>query len=323
MKRIVILLMSLVTPLLFILAENNDPIGDCYEKLYRQKDSLNNIIQSLQADTTAKIKQIKALQEQTKEAGMANLYKRDIDSLKALLEGTIPRKQLDDSIKLYNNRMKDTISLHKENELILQKTIDSLNMQLKGLAEKVSEFSPKIDKYNGIINNLSSYYLTKTVTQLYNNTNLSHLLFAKDIYMQLEKPLPNEIRVAIACLEAQQLCGQKYNKVSIEQKIRMLLADNSQKSKEMTLRLQQYAPIYAEADSLWTAIQQEVCMEEITSNYAQLDSKLRIWQRTQKFLNKYPNLAHDYPYIYEELQKMLREIWKNANNFNKIPAPFR
>lgn len=322
MKRIVILLISLVTPLLFILAENNDPIGDCYEKLYRQKDSLNNIIQSLQADTTAKIKQIKALQEQTKEAGMANLYKRDRDSLKALLEGTIPRKQLDDSIVLYNNRLRDSISLHIEKELILQKTIDSLNMQLKGLAEKVSEFSPKIDKYNVIINNLSSYS-TKTVSQLYNNTSLSHLLFVKDIYIQLEKPLPNTIGHAVVCLEAQQLCGQKYNKVSIEQKIRILLADNSQKSKEMALRLQRYAPIYAEADSLWTAIQQEVCMEEITSNYAQLDSKLRIWQRTQKFLNKYPNLAHDYPYIYEELQKMLREIWKNANNFNKIPAPFK
>ena len=322
MKRIVILLMSLVTPLLFILAENNDPIGDCYEKLYRQKDSLNNIIQSLQADTTAKITQIKALQEQTKEAGKANLYKREIDSLKTLLEGTIPRKQLDDSIVLYNNRMRDLISLHIEKELILQKTIDSLNMQLKGLTEKVSEFSPKINKYNSIINNLSSYS-TKTVSQLYNNTSFSHLLFVKDIYMQLEKPLPNTIEHAIVCLEAQQLCGQKYNKVSIEQKIRMLLADTSQKSKEMALRLQQYAPIYAEADSLWTAIQQEVCMEEITSNYAQLDSKLRIWQRTQKFVNKYPNLAHDYPYIYEELQKMLSEIWKNANNFNKIPAPFK
>ncbi|MGN0187822.1 MAG: hypothetical protein ACI392_08795 [Paludibacteraceae bacterium] len=87
-------------------------------------------------------------------------------------------------------------------------------------------------------------------------------------------------------------------------------------------RLQTYEKVNADAKQLWISIKEEVCSEEINGDFVQIQKKRQIWQRTQKFLNKYPTLSTDYPYIFDQLQLMLCQIWEDANNFNQMNNPF-
>ena len=202
--------------------------------------------------------------------------------------------------------------------------IDSLNIEYNSCIGLNKKYYPIYTQHEEFIKWLNTTYSFATIDKLYKESSKEQLLFSKDIYKALNKNIPLVIQQTIECFEAKEQCSHKFDKTLVDMKRALLLKHNSKTSKDLASQLEKYATVYAEADSLWNAIKTEVCKEEIVEeSFSQIQSKRQIWQRTQKFLNKYPNLAHDYPYIYEELQKMLCEIWKNANNFNKIPAPFR
>jgi hypothetical protein len=198
-------------------------------------------------------------------------------------------------------------------------TNDSFNNQLDSDSLKKG-----YEQHKHFVNWLNTIYASTTIDKLYKESSKKELLLIKKIYKTLNMNVPLVIEQTIECFDAKEQCAKKYNKVLIDKTVALLLKHNSNTSQELSMKLQQYSAVYAEADSLWTAMKDEVCKEEIVEeSFPQIQSKRQIWQRTQKFLNKYPTLTSDYPYIYDELQKMLREIWKNANNFNKIPAPFK
>jgi hypothetical protein len=127
----------------------------------------------------------------------------------------------------------------------------------------------------------------------------------------------------IECFEAEKQCSVKYNENNVQSYCNLLSRHNSNISRTILGNLRNYSNLSAEANALWNSIKNEVCSSEIPNeSFPQITAKRQIWQRVQKFFDKYPNISEEYPYIYAELQGMLREIWKNANNFNEIDNPF-
>ena len=298
--------------------------ADEYEftkRLWQEADSLKKVIENLRIDSTAKAASILNLQTKINEAKSA------IETNKQLKDDN---KRLKENLKIAR---KDSISVeqYKDSLLRLQvelssvtKQMDSLNKELNNAKSVISQNKPLVEQHQLIVQSLNRNFDGNTIEQLFNNSSKEQLLLSNDIYKILKIEVPLVIKQTIECFEAKELCAKKFNKSIIDAKRELLLTHNSKTSKDLALQLQNYSLVFAEADSLWNAIKNEVCKEKIVEDsFTQIQSKRQIWQRTQKFLNKYPNLANEYPYIYEELQKMLRKIWENANNFNTIPAPFK
>lgn len=275
----------------------------------------------LRQDTTNLARQKKELINQLSAAGDSI---RDALNLKAenrKLKSELERARVD-SAQL--SICQDSVYQLLEEKDSLQNVVTKSKSDLASCYELNRRNEPLVHQHQNVLSNLKINYSGKSVDVLYNTTTKEQLQLCKDLYGMFGESCPASVIQTIECFEAEGQCSHKFDKTLVDMKRAPLLKHNSKTSKDLALRLQQYATVYAEADSLWNAIKTEVCKEEIVEeSFSQIQSKRQIWQRTQKFLNKYPNLAHDYPYIYEELQKMLREIWKNANNFNKIPAPFK
>ena len=275
----------------------------------------------LKQDTTNLARQKKELINQLSAAGDSI---RDALNLKAenrKLKSELERARVD-SAQL--SIRQDSIDQLLEEKDSLQNVVTKSKSDLASCYELNRRNEPLVHQHQNVLSNLKINYSGKSVDVLYNTTTKEQLQLCKDLYGMFGESCPASVIQTIECFEAEEQCSHKFDKTLVDMKRAPLLKHNSKTSKDLALRLQQYATVYAEADSLWNAIKTEVCKEEIVEeSFSQIQSKRQIWQRTQKFLNKYPNLTHDYPYIYEELQKMLREIWKNANNFNKIPAPFK
>jgi hypothetical protein len=292
-----------------------------YEKKVEEIITLKQEINRLRNDSINKERQSSAKDSQIKDL---REYKRKYESIKiehdSLNRELKKRKEQSSKLVVYEDSVRNLDSINSS----LYTKIDSLNVEYNSCVDLTKKYYPVYNQHEQFINWLDATYSSATVDTLYKESSKEQLLFSKDIYKALNKNIPLVILQTIECFEAKEQCSYKFNKTLVDMKRNPLLKHNSKTSKDLALQLQQYATVYAEADSLWNAIKNEVCKEEIVEeSFSQIQSKRQIWQRTQKFLNKYPNLAHDYPYIYEELQKMLREIWKNANNFNKIPAPFK
>lgn len=220
--------------------------------------------------------------------------------------------------------LEDSIGNLNARAILLDNQLDSVQKKHEECENLNKKYYPVYEQQEQFVKWFNTIYASTTIDKLYNESSKEQLLLSRDIYRALNKAVPSVILQTLECFEAKEQCSKKFNKTVVDMKRTSLLKHNSNTSKKLALQLQQYGSVYAEADSLWTVIKNEVCKEEIVEeSFSQIQSKRQIWQRTQKFLNKYPNLAHEYPYIYEELQKMLCEIWKNANNFNKIPAPFK
>lgn len=298
--------------------------ADDFEALRRamlESDSLKKVVNSLQLDSIAKSNELTRLRVFVDSAKLGILNAQEIKKQNKHLNEELKLARKDStSIEQY----KDSIAHLLLEQSNMQNQVDSLNTLLWNSQQIITQYEPKVAQHQHITTLIEKNFLSTTIDKLYKESSKEQLLFCKDIYMGLNKDVPLVIKQALECFEAKEQCSKKFNKTLIDVKRNPLLKHNSNTSNKIALQLQQYAIAYAEADSLWNAIKTEVCKEEfVEESFTQIQAKRQIWQRTQKFLNKYPNLAHDYPYIYEELQKMLREIWKNANNFNKIPAPFK
>ena len=292
-----------------------------YDDKVIENTNLKQKIHRLQQDSTNLEERCRAKDAQN---GDLREYKRKYESIK------IERDSLDKELKNRKEQSsklliyEDSIQKMNKRNISLNTKFDSLKNEFNSCVRLNKKYYPIYEQHEQFIKWLNTTYSSTTIDKLYKDSSKELLLFSKDLYNVLNKNVPSVIQQTIECFEAKEQCSQKFDKTLVDMKRALLLKHNSKTSKDLASQLEKYATVYAEADSLWNAIKTEVCKEEIVEeSFSQIQSKRQIWQRTQKFLNKYPNLAHDYPYIYEELQKMLREIWKNANNFNKIPAPFK
>ena len=304
-------------PMSFVCADDYELIKRAMQEL----DSLRDEVTRLQSDLLLKERELTRLQLQFDSAKVDIFNAQNLKKLNKKLteELTIARK---DSITI--EQYQDTLAQLRTLQHNIENQKDSIVTELSKSQTTITQYEPKVAQHQQIVKVIDDSYASATIDKLYKESCKELLLFSKDLYNVLNKNVPLVIQQTIECFEAKEQCSKKFDKISIDMTRATLLKHNSKTSKDLASQLEKYATVYAEADSLWNAIKMEVCKEEIVEeSFSQIQSKRQIWQRTQKFLNKHPNLAHDYPYIYEELQKMLREIWKNANNFNKIPAPFK
>ena len=304
-------------PMSFVCADDYELI----KRAMQESDSLRGEVTRLQSDLLLKERELTRLQLQFDSAkvDIFNAQNLKKQNKKLTEELTIARK---DSITI--EQYQDTLAQLRTLQHNIENQKDSIVTELSKSQKTITQYEPKVAQHQQIVKAIDDNYASATVDKLYKESTKEQLLFSKDIYEALNKNVPLVILQTIECFEAKEQCSYKFNKTLVDMKRNPLLKHNSKTSNDLALQLQQYATVYVEADSLWNAIKNEVCKEEIVEeSFSQIQSKRQIWQRTQKFLNKYPNLAHEYPYIYEELLKMLCEIWKNANNFNKIPAPFK
>lgn len=319
MKRFIIFISFILQSVCFLLAQTD--IQSMYDNKVEETITLKQEISRLQKDSINLEARLRAKDEQNKELVE---YKRKYDLLKnecdSLGKELKKRKEQESQIAIY----KDSVLDLKEINIALNNKLDSLSKEHNLIVSLNNKYHPIYEKHEEFIKWLNVIYCSVTIDQLYNKSSKEQLLLSKELYEVLDKEVPLVILQTIECFEAKEQCSLKFSKALVTTKRTPLLKHNSKISKNLANLLEQYTYVYAEADSLWNVIKSEVCTEEIANeSFPQIQSKRQIWQRTQKFLNKYPNLVNDYPYIYEELQKMLREIWKNANNFNKIANPFK
>lgn len=317
MKKTLIFITLAIFPMSFVWADDFELI----KKAMQESDNLKKEVARLRSDSIVKSNELIQLRMRIDSAKLDILHAQDLKK---------QNKKLTEELK---NARKDSTTIEQYQDTLVQlRTLqhnienqkDSIATELSKSQIIITQYGPKLAQHQQIVKVLDKNYASATIDKLYKESSKEQLLLSKEIYMALNKNVPLVIQQTIECFEAKEQCLKKFNKTFVDMKRTPLLKHNSKTSKDLALLLQQYAIVYAGADSLWNAIKTEVCKEEIVEeSFSQLQYKRQIWQRTQQFLGKYPNLAHDYPYIYEELQKMLREIWKNANNFNKIPAPFR
>lgn len=223
----------------------------------------------------------------------------------------------------------DSIQRYEDSIAVLNKDIKTLTSRVSHLSTlhaqntwRIQEQSQELATLDTLVNYLDGRFSGKSVDKLYHSTNMGELAMCVELYHHLGKSLPANIQKVMNCFEAEQLVNTKYDQWSIKQYLVSLPQDTSV-GKAIAQRLQNYAAVNAGAQQLWEQIHKDVCFEEIPNeDFRQVQSKRQIWQRTQKFLNHYPTLATDYPYIFDQLQSMLRQIWDNANNFNAIANPF-
>lgn len=205
---------------------------------------------------------------------------------------------------------------------ILEDSVAHLNKQLSDNSTELQKKRIEIERLMAVTVYLDERFAKKSVDVLYETTDTNELNMCVDIYSKLGKALPENIKLTLACFIAEDITTEKYDKVRIDRAI-ATLPQNTQVGKTIAKHLQNYGTVNSDANKLWNSIKTEVCSEVIPNDdFTQIQKKRQIWQRTQKFLNLYPTLSTDYPYIADLLQSMLRKIWLNANNFNTLPNPF-
>lgn len=244
---------------------------------------------------------------------MLSLCKKDSAKMQQQLKRCSP-----ESIQRYE----DSIAMLNKKILTLTDKIEHLSDLHAQNTKRLQEQRQEIAKLDAIVKYLDSRFSSKSVDELYHSCDMGELVRCVELYHYLGKSVPANILMVKSCFEAEQLVNIKYDPLRIKQYM-TVLPQKTKIGKDIAQRLQDYSVVNANARQLWEQIHTEVCSKEIPNeNFLQVQSKRQIWQRTQKFLNRYPTLATDYPYIFDQLQSMLRQIWDNANNFNAIPNPF-
>lgn len=338
MKRL-FLLMTLVMPMVIFAQKNEEPcayLQGMYDKKVGENSILCQEVNKLREDSIKqKNENVKLLQnvkyvnqllrETQQQLKVEEQEHRRLDTLFAQCrkDNAQMQKQLkncsaeniqskEDSIWLLNSK------IERQNDSIayLSKTLSSKEKEQQGQRQKIKEL-------NTLVSYLDQRYKNKSVDELYASAERSELQLCVDIYGKLGKDLPN-IRLALSYLEAKELTKTKYNKQRIEKAIYTLSQQNSNTSKEIVRHLQTYATINSSANKLWGNIKEGIFVEEISNEdiFLQARKKRAIWELTQEFINQHPDLSTKYPYIFDQLQNMLNQIWSNVNNFNAIPNPF-
>ena len=333
MRYSITIVKALITMLVF--AQNNNPcahLDNLYTQKVEENVALNARIRTLEKDSATRANQIANLQRDTNQVHKqlretnARLAVADIN-LKAAQQqlnkcrkdSASLQKQLEDKKFLTLQQYKDSLDRINAHKSFLLDSISKL-VALKNAEQKQKE---ELMKVSSNLELLTKRYEKSTVDELYAKHDKGELLLYKELCTSTNKKVPGNIEHALVCFKAQEQLAFKYNKVSIDQLQKQLLPLNSKCSKQLLQRIQNYKEVNTAANDLWKQIHNEVCDKQIEADdFLQIQAKRQIWQRAQIFLNKYPDLSSDYPYVNEQIQAMLREIWKDANNFNAIKNPF-
>lgn len=337
MKRHLFFVVTLFHTLgLFAQSEDNTSIIiSQYDKKVEENFQLRNEVNRLRRDSAQfEEKQIELLADSLQRSHLLCQEQKRSKNLSKQLE--LVQHMLDlcrqDSVTLQQQLEQcdsDSIQRYEDSIAVLNQDIKTLTSRVSHLStlyeqntRRIQEQSQEIATLDTLVNYLDGRFSGKSVDKLYHSTNMGELAMCVELYHYLGTSLPANIQMVINCFEAEQLVNIKYDQLSIKQYLVSLPQDTSV-GKAIAQRLQNYAVVNAGAQQLWEQIHTEVCSKEIPNeDFRQVQSKRQIWQRTQKFLNRYPTLATDYPYIFDQLQSMLRQIWDNANNFNAIANPF-
>lgn len=237
-------------------------------------------------------------------------------------ENTNLKNQLSDRTSLTMQQYKDSIGVLNKQVNVLIDTIGKISTSVASLNKEINKQKNELKQLNAIVDLLSKRYEKTSVDELFSHYNKGELMLYKDLCPLVGKKVSTNVEQAFICYRAQEQLKLKYDKFQVEQLQRQLLK-NTKIGKELYSKLQVYETTNKAAFDVWQKIKVDVFSEVVeNSNFAQTEAKRATWYRTQKFLNQYPNLAEDYPYIYAQLQNMLRQVWDNPNNFNKINNPF-
>ena len=310
---------------------------DIYDSKVIEVKNLKDSIENLKIELGAKVNHINDLQQQLGQMGtevrnsqsLKNENKRLKENLKQAWKDSAEIEIYKDSIVSLRGsfladieELEDSITLLNQTLTNAKTELSNLTNQVKDNAKLISDYRSKVNQHKSIIVYLEKFS-RMTVDNLYKESSLEHLLFCKELYLLLGKSLPSVVTQTIECFEAQKQCSVMYDGEKVQLYCNRLSRHNSNVSRTILSCLKRYSTVCVEADALWNSIKNEVCNSEIANeSFPQITAKRQIWQRVQKFFDKYPNMSEEYPYIYAELQGMLREIWKNANNFNEIDNPF-
>ena len=336
MKKI--LLVLCVMPLCIFAQGDGNPCAQV-DKLYEQKTeeniALKAQIKNLKKDSSAQQTCIARLQQDT------ILYRKqlnDADKKLSLTEKSLKtvqqqlaqcrkdsatmQKQLDDRKSMSLQQYKDSIDKLNASTEVLVDSIGKLHTSVSALSKDVYKQKNELKQLSAIVDLLSKRYEKTSVDELLGYYDKGELTLYKDICPLVGKKVSTNVEQALICHKAQEQLKLKYDKIQVEQ-LQKQLPQNSKIGKDLFSKLQCYGTTNKAAFDLWQKIKGDVYSEVVeNSNFAQTEAKRATWYRIQKFLNQYPTLAKDYPYIYTQLQDMLREVWTNANNFNKINNPF-
>ncbi len=284
---------------IFVISFSQNVTDSCslwhrYDQKVEENANLQKIIQELKKDSTQMSKQILVLEDDT-----TKLYQQ----LKQSNDYWEKLKNANDSLQKIQSKFKN------------QK--DSLNK----VKSEVANLQNNNNMLNNGINYLDDHFKKASVNELLSSSSKEELLFYKEFYRRVNKPVPSVIDITINYFDAIRLCKIKFNKQQVNALLPRISTNNAPDS--VVSRLKNYEAVDKAASELWEKIHKEVCSDTIKDeDFPQIQAKRQIWQRTQKFLNQYPNLSTEYPYVFDQLQIMLREIWDNANNFNKRDNPF-
>ena len=310
---------------------------DIYDSKVIEVKNLKDSLGNLNIELEAKVNQVKDLQQQLGRVRSEALNSQSLKNENKRLKENLKQAKRDSAeIELYKDsivslmgsfladieELDDSITSLNQSLMNAKAEVSKLTNQLKDNENFIADYRNKVDQHKSIVAHLEKFS-RMTIDKLYKESNLEQLLLCKELYSLLGKQCPIAISQTIECFEAEKQCDVMYNEQNVQLHCNRLAKHNSNTSKTILSYLKHYASVCAEADTLWNSIKNEVCSGEISNeSFPQIGAKRQIWQRTQKFLNKYPKMEKEYPYVYDNLQSMLREIWKNANNFNQIDNPF-
>lgn len=336
MKRILVLLAFF--PLLINAQDGDNPCAQV-DKLYEQRTeeniALKAQIKNFKKDSSVQQTCIARLQQDT------ILYRKQLNEVgkklsqtekslktvqqqlsKCRKDSATIQKQLDDRKSMTLQQYKDSVDKLNANTAVLVDSIGKLHTSVAILSKDIQKQKNELKQLNAIVDLLSKRYEKASLDELFSLYDKGELTLYKDLCPLVGKKVSTNVEQTLICYKAQEQLKLKYDKYQVEQ-LQRQLPQNSKIGKKLFQSLQHYASVNAEADALWKQIRTDVCSKPIDDdNFLQIQAKRQIWQRAQKFLNKYPALSPDYPYIHDQIQAMLREIWINVNNFNKINNPF-
>ena len=336
MKKIIVILAFF--PMLINAQDGDGPCAQL-ENLYKNEVAENIVlkahVQSLKKDSTSHVTIISALRKDTTQAHKQLIELRKnfsvSESTCKKLQGLVAQVN-DENINLKNQlstrnsltmqQYKDSVEKLNVNAAVLVDSIGKLNASVVSLSKDILKQKNELKQLSAVVDLLSKRYEKTSVDELFSHYDKGELTLYKDLCPLVGKKVSTNVEQTLICHKAQEQLKLKYDKYQVEQ-LQRQLPQNSKIGKKLFQSLQRYASINTEAHTLWKQIQTEVCSKPIDDdNFLQIQAKRQIWQRTQKFLNKYPTLSTEYPYIQDQIQTMLREIWVNVNNFNKINNPF-
>ena len=338
MKNLIVITLTLASVLTF--AQNNDNPCAQLDILYSQKVEENialksrikslekdsvmqaNVITNLMRDTTQIHKQLREINARYVSANTSlGVVHQQLNQCRK--DSATLQKQLNERKSLTLQQYKDSLDKMSITHVTLIDSISKLQANITSSRKESQKQKEELKQLTAIVNLLSKSYEKVSVDELYAKHDKGELNLYKELCSLVNKKVTSNIEQAIVCFKAQEQSTLKYDRILIDQ-LQKQLPMGTKTGKQLSQTLQRYALANSEANTLWIKIHDEVCDKPIDNNddFLQIQKKRQIWQRAQAFLNKYPNLSADYPYVYEQIQSMLRQIWTNANNFNAIKNPF-